>query len=230
MHRKTPGGVASGLNLLLSATDSEHVARMDADDICLPWRFGVQEANLRKFDMVFSSVVFINSRGLPIRPDLPGRITPDAIPLHLLLGNVLVHPTLYASRRIMDETGGYRETAAEDYDLWLRAVLMGARIVRTAEPGLMYRRHGKQATATGGWLDKADDPLLDESYGRLAHHASGFLGDTRLLRRSSVAGQAASRGSHEWQSFMRHFRAQVQLLGPVQRAMVTLRLSRFHSA
>ncbi|WP_251039740.1 glycosyltransferase family A protein [Arthrobacter sp. ISL-72] len=230
IHHQASGGVAKGLNFLLASTDSEHVARMDADDLCLPWRFALQEANLRSAEMVFSSVIFMNSRGLPVRPDLPGRIAPDATPLHLLLGNVLVHPTLYATRQIMDDMGGYRATAAEDYDLWLRAARKGARMVRTAEPVLMYRRHGKQATTTGGWLAKADDPLLDESYGQLARDACGCLGDTRTLRRSSVSGQAERADPQEWRSFLSQFRAKARLLRPAQRALINLRLSRFQHA
>lgn len=35
-------GVAAALNALLSASDSEFIARMDADDIVLPGRFGRQ--------------------------------------------------------------------------------------------------------------------------------------------------------------------------------------------
>lgn len=230
IHRELPGGVAAGLNRLLAVTDSEHVARMDADDVCLPWRFARQSLNLRAADMVFGSVVFTNSRGLPIRPELPGRISAEAVPLHLLLGNILVHPTLYASRRIMDEVGAYRHTAAEDYDLWLRAADMGARIVRIAEPCLMYRRHGLQATATGGWLEQADDPLLDESYARLARRACGIVGDCRSLRRFSVSGKAEHADAGEWQSFVLTFRDKARKLGPLQRRLVELRLSRFETA
>lgn len=34
-------GISRGLNLLLSQANGKFIARMDADDICLPWRFNI---------------------------------------------------------------------------------------------------------------------------------------------------------------------------------------------
>ena len=40
---------------------------------------------------------------------------------------------------------------AEDWDLWIRMTLHGARLGRIAMPGLLYRRHAEQITATKLW-------------------------------------------------------------------------------
>ena len=42
LRNPVQGGVAAGLNRMLAETDSELVARMDADDLVLPWRFRTQ--------------------------------------------------------------------------------------------------------------------------------------------------------------------------------------------
>ena len=225
-HRALPGGVAAGLNSLLRLTDSEHVARMDADDICLPWRFTLQSRSLRRVDLVFSSVVFMNGKGRLIRPDLPGQINSRAVPLHLLLGNCLVHPTMYANRACLESLGGYRQTAAEDYDLWLRAAYAGLRIIRTATPGLLYRKHKAQLSATGGWLGQSEDPLLDDSYQALLEQLVGPLSSPRQLRLSVASGRNLAEDQAAWNSFLAALTKHADGLGPAQRSLARLRLQK----
>src|SRR4051794_23880223 len=74
-----PIGVSGALNLLLDEARGDHVARMDADDVCLPWRFQLQRrAHARHGGILFGTVVYITERGLPIRPTLPTSVSPPA--------------------------------------------------------------------------------------------------------------------------------------------------------
>jgi len=143
-------GVAATLNDLLDATDSELVARMDADDLVLPGRFARQ---LRRIDAgadaVFTTVVTWGS-GRPGLPR-PSAIEPEAFGLHLLLTNPVAHSTFLGRRAAVTEAGGYRALPTEDYDLWLRMAMHGARLHRMALPGLAYRVHPGQVTASAQW-------------------------------------------------------------------------------
>jgi glycosyltransferase involved in cell wall biosynthesis len=181
-------GVSASLNSLIASTDSELVARMDADDICLPFRFSYQNAVLKDFDCIFSNVIVINEAGVPRRTDMPGHIGHRAIPLHLLMGNNLVHPTMYARRSFLVSLGNYAETAAEDYDLWLRAANANLRMIRSAIPTLLYRKHKLQVSVSGGWLKEDWDPCLDRSYADLAaKHLRMVIRDS-TVRLSCTAG------------------------------------------
>ena len=153
-------GLAQGLNYLLQVTDSEFVARMDADDVCLPWRFRRQLALTRIADLVFTAIVFVNGHGVPARPDLAGPIGPDAAVLHLVLASCFSHPTMLARRSSLPEEG-YRELAAEDYDMWLRVAASGGRIVRDPLPGLLYRRHREQVSGSAAWKMRRSRELAD---------------------------------------------------------------------
>lgn len=73
-------GVAESLNRLLDATDSQYVARMDADDVCFPWRFRVQRRQIANLDFSFTATLFLAESGRPVRPDLPGRFSTHATP------------------------------------------------------------------------------------------------------------------------------------------------------
>lgn len=156
-----PQGLSRGLNRMLEATDSDFVARMDADDICLPWRFRRQLRLVRQADLTFTSIVFVDGRGLPRRPDLVGAIGPDTAALHLVLASCFSHPTMLA-RRSAIPLGGYRDLAAEDYDMWLRIAASGARIARDPLPGLLYRRHSTQVSSSDAWKQRRVEDLADE--------------------------------------------------------------------
>lgn len=159
-------GVGAGLQYLLDHSDSLYVARMDADDITFPGRFILQTRALQRgADFVFSTIVKFSDGVRTVRPGLPLPISPAAMPLHLLVHNLLCHPTMMARRDAIVAAGGYRRTAAEDYDLWLRALTQGARMARLATPLLAYRHHGKQVSKQAGYTAQAtSDPQLRDAY------------------------------------------------------------------
>lgn len=148
------GGVAPALNTLLEKTDSRLVARMDADDICLPWRFHTTlPAFEQGVDVVFSPVIELHGKRLA--PGLLMPIPPEIFGLHLLLSNPVSHPTMIARRSSLEEAGGYRHVPSEDYDLWLRLVAAGAGLRRVTWWGLLYRIHDSQITASIKWRTRS---------------------------------------------------------------------------
>jgi hypothetical protein len=165
VRNATSAGVGRGLQQLLEGTDSRYVARMDADDVSLPGRFPSQLRALRGADLVFSPIVSFWEGSRRVRPGLPLPITAEAMPLHLLVHNPLCHPTMAARRDAVVRAGGYRATAAEDHDLWLRALGTGLRVVRTARPVLAYRHHAHQLSAQREFIrDAHRDPALRAAY------------------------------------------------------------------
>lgn len=166
-------GVANTLNELLWRTDSDFVARMDADDVVLPGRFTRQLHALRRADMVFTTVVTHRMGGVPI-PAAPAAISSLSFPYHLLLTNPVAHSTMAARRAVFSAGRYYRAVPSEDYDLWLRLAGTGIRIRRLALPGLTYRVHPGQVTATPGWrIASWRHPLIGEAYAELATRLLG---------------------------------------------------------
>lgn len=183
-------GVANALNTLLSQASNPLVARMDADDFCLPWRFSDQLRILKSTgaDLVFSSHIFFGwSLFPPVRPSVWCSLSPEESTLALLISNPFAHPGLLAHRQVIESLGGYRESPAEDYDLWLRANLMKYKIVRGAIPGVCMRVHSSQITQNALWQSKLlGDPLLKESLSRARREffSQRFSGDTRTQIRA----------------------------------------------
>jgi GT2 family glycosyltransferase len=171
-------GAAGALRKLLGETDSDFIARMDADDLVLPGRFALQMAAAANTDITFMTVVHhwpeAKKRIGKIAPSLPFRITDDAMPYHLLVVNPVAHSTMFARREAIEGLGGYRSVPAEDYDLWLRAATNGVRMVRLAPPGIAYRHHASQITASAGWAKAAaTDEQTKLAYESLARAVTG---------------------------------------------------------
>ena len=108
-------GLSHALNYGLSFCSSEYVARMDADDICLPNRFNDQIKIIKESDcdILSGSVIEFDSNNLNYK---------KMIKKNLYLYNVINHPTIIFKKDKIISLGGYRHIKYfEDYDLWLRA-------------------------------------------------------------------------------------------------------------
>lgn len=150
-HQNKPHGVAGALNILLQRTDSQVIARMDADDVSLPGRLRFQLPVLTHADAVFTPMMTYGTKLNHWRPQRMIQLPSEVIALLLTFTNPLGHPTLVTKRHILEKVGGYRQVPAEDYDLWLRLSLAGATLHRIALPGYAYRQHGNQVTASQAW-------------------------------------------------------------------------------
>lgn len=157
-------GVSKSLNALLDKTDSKFVSRMDADDICHPQRFEYQLKQFEKFktlDFTFSRVTFISSENKTLGSEKSLGLSTKEARYSLILGNVFSHPTMTGRREALISLKGYKNTAAEDYDLWLRGITAGKVFNKSWKPLVKYRIHNQQLTSNSVWKNTmADDQLV----------------------------------------------------------------------
>ena len=197
VSRPPSGSLANALTSMLPEVDSALIARMDADDISLPWRFRVSLPALDgRTDAVFTQVTRMN--GKKLRPELPLGIGPEAFPVHLLLTNPVTHPSMIARREAIDAAGGFRDVPAEDYDLWIRMATHDARLRRLPHNSLICRAHPQQVTATAGWHRRSwTNPRQAEAFADLSEKLTG-----RRLRRIVAIAQL---DPAEKETALRHF-------------------------
>jgi glycosyltransferase involved in cell wall biosynthesis len=166
----TQHGVAAALNILLARATQPFVARMDSDDIVLPWRWRHQLQALQGgADLIFSTRVDFGASPASFRmASMCRRITPRLAPWSLLAGNPFTHSTLMARRDAVLRLGEptYRSGPAEDYDLWMRAALSDLRLSSGRLPCIAYRRHSAQVTREPDWWHRylADSHLASSHY------------------------------------------------------------------
>lgn len=149
-------GRSRGRNFLAEQATGDYLAVLDADDISLPWRFVMARKQLRKMDAVFGGAIVFGKqlRPLPVLPQVPRSISADKASIELLGRNPLVHSTATFKRSAFEFAGGYRDSEAEEYDLWLRFANMDLSIFRSAWPVVLYRFHANQASQQEGFVER----------------------------------------------------------------------------
>ena len=151
-----PGKVGRGaaLNLGIAAARADLIAIQDSDDESHPLRLERQVRVLQQhpeIDLLATSGVLTRSRSDHVDWEI-GR-APDSIEVvdrELLTRNVLIHTSIMARATLFERLGGYDTERRRffDYDLYLRARVIGARLARLDVPLVLYRFHRGQAFAS----------------------------------------------------------------------------------
>lgn len=172
------GGGAARIRLL-HETDSNFIASMDADDVCLPWRFVRQRRAVSRADIVFGTAVRFGDGIASLRPSAPLPLSPQQLPFALLFHNPLFHPTFFAKRSVVERASYRPMRVAQDYDLWLRLAASGVTLRQLAVPLIGYRIGEKQVSASSDYASRVkSDPDLRASYLRLARNLFPDLAPT----------------------------------------------------
>ncbi len=148
-------GIVAALQAGLEACRAPLIARMDADDRAHPQRLAVQVAFLRAHPEV--ALVGARARlhpagfqggGMQAYLDWQNRLLTDAdIRREIFIESPFVHPTVVFRREAVLAVGGYRDGPwLEDYDLWLRLYLAGARFAKVPDVLLDWRDHPHRVT------------------------------------------------------------------------------------
>lgn len=152
-------GIISALNSGLAACKAPYIVRMDTDDRSHPQRLARQFAFLEAHPEV--SVVGCLVSGFPREQVRQGfriymnwlnSLVSDAeIRREIFVESPLAHPSVTFRKDVVLQAGGYQEHGwAEDYDLWLRLYLNGARFAKIPEILLEWREHPERLTRTDG--------------------------------------------------------------------------------
>jgi glycosyltransferase involved in cell wall biosynthesis len=149
-------GRARARNYLIERASGDVIAVLDADDISLPWRFWMTRRLIQKYDAVFfTAVVFgYQLRPIPVIPQVPRRISSFNMAIECLGRNPIVHSSAAYRRSAIGSNVAYRDSEAEEYDLWLRMLNEGRSLFRSAIPSVLYRFHPNQQSQKPGFVER----------------------------------------------------------------------------
>jgi len=152
LKNQTNKGLVFTLNRCIELTKAKYIARMDADDICLPERLAKQKNFLDQNEntgVVATTIEFINDKEEKTGIwDLDRKtITSKQIKDQLLFENCIAHPSVMMRAEIIKKLKyNEKQKNIEDYDLWLRVLNRGTSIEKINEPLLLYRSHDESVT------------------------------------------------------------------------------------
>jgi glycosyltransferase involved in cell wall biosynthesis len=151
-------GLVPTLNELIKLARGRYLARLDADDICLPERFRKQVAFLESspdHNVVGGWFEFINAKGQPIGVVRPPTSHEKIDQANLRGLSSICHPTAMIRKSAVIRAGYYDEKLgpAEDLDLWLRLAEMG-KVANIPEIVLCYRIHSASVSEAKGQMQQ----------------------------------------------------------------------------
>ncbi|MBQ4516013.1 MAG: glycosyltransferase [Clostridia bacterium] len=141
----------TSLNKAISLSEGKYIARMDADDICLPDRFCKQFKFMEENpDVALSSCRFLTVKnGVYASGGAGGRCDNKALRAMLLVSNPILHPGVIAKAEVMKKLNyDTTLTCTEDLELWTKMAMENQKMAILPECLLIYRLHDKQITST----------------------------------------------------------------------------------
>ncbi|GAB6103594.1 glycosyltransferase [Blautia glucerasea] len=143
-------GLTKSLNIALKIAKGKYIARMDADDICLPERFEVQVKYMDEHPDVIVSGAYRRAFGNQDKDEiwnLPETREEQQVQLFFFNCGV-THPTAMIRKSMLDEYGiTYNEKykKAQDYGLWVQCTRY-APMAMIPQVLLKYRKSEQQIT------------------------------------------------------------------------------------
>jgi len=157
-------GIARATNIGLAATRAPYVARLDADDLCMPGRLGAQVDLLdRHGDVVLVSTWYetIDRRGRRLSTER--RTAPPEVIAYLMhFSNAIGgHSQVMFRREAVLEIGGYCHDfdVCVDYELWSRLLRRG-RFAVLPIVGMKYRLHADRVSVRQRELQRHNSLLV----------------------------------------------------------------------
>jgi GT2 family glycosyltransferase len=164
-------GLPAARNRGLAETTAPHVTFLDADDRILPEKLATEIAVFEAdpgAGLVYSGWRYIDADGDPLPQRGWSREEGDVLG-RLLLGN-LIHPHAALVRRsLVEAVGAFDEslTSVEDWDLWLRITMAGARWRCVDQPLLEYRVRSDGMHANPKRMLRNRVAVLDKTFAQL---------------------------------------------------------------
>ena len=134
-------GIVESLNLGISLSSGEYIARMDGDDVADPRRFGIQIQYFEKNkDLVICGTfgMILGTNQIISKP-----ISNDRCKIRLHFGTPFIHPSIMMDKRLFSEESNFydpQKFPAEDYHLFVKLSNQGE-YANIPAPLIQYRVH-----------------------------------------------------------------------------------------
>ena len=167
VNKKNEGLVYS-LNIALSVSRGNYIARMDADDISNQRRLQIQLDYMIKYniDIVGSNIIYFNENDNIKQSTL--LLEDNDIKDNMKYWSQLAHPTWFIRKEVYDKLNGYRDIKyCEDYDFLLRAMKNNYTLANIEQPLLKYRINIKGISRSNLLEQRLISQILSNNFDRI---------------------------------------------------------------
>lgn len=174
-------GLGFALNLGLEHCSHEYVARMDTDDINFPQRFEEQVKFLTDHSEYAAVSAWIEEFDNDIKNIISIRKIPEFDKENYEFAksrNPINHPVVMFRKQSVLDAGGYIPFPQfEDYFLWVRMLLRGAKIYNIQHPLLHFRRSLDMIQRRGGRKYAVNEFLFQKEL-----HKLGYISRPKMIK------------------------------------------------
>ncbi len=180
------GGLGKALNEGMRHCRHEIIARMDADDIAYPYRFErqinfmylhpeIDVLNCTIDEFTEDPLKIVSRRSLPEHHEMLVHYAKRRCPVN--------HPSVVFRRKAIQEAGGYQHLYLfEDYYLWARMIVKGARFHSLPESLLSFRMDAQAFRRRKGWKYICSEFRLQKKFVEIGFINKGEYVRNLLLR------------------------------------------------
>lgn len=157
INNKKNLGIVTSLNKGLTLARGKYIARMDADDIALPYRLEKQVDFMDNHPEIGVSGSWVKTIG-----KYPNQIhkfptDPELLKCILLFRSPIAHPSVIIRKDTLlknDLKYNINRNCAQDYDLWIRCTQI-TKLSNIAQVLLLYRNHDHQVSSEKFQIQRA---------------------------------------------------------------------------
>jgi glycosyltransferase involved in cell wall biosynthesis len=147
LHLEKNAGVAGARNASIAKAQGQYIAFCDADDLCDPRRFELQQAYLQANPAVGACGTAFTCFDTQERETVVNPATDTEIRHALLRGNCFGMSTMMGRAELFHRHPFDQSVApTEDYDMWTRLASSGVQLANLPQSLLRYRIHAQQAS------------------------------------------------------------------------------------
>jgi len=178
-------GLGVALARGLEACEHDIVARMDADDVSEPERFELQIPLVEGgVDVVGSALLEFQTSPEVVVGSRAVLTDPADIVRQARLRQTFNHPSVVYRASVVVQVGGYEDLPGlEDYLLFAKMIMAGARVGNVARPLVRYRVSEGAYGRRGGWRILRSELRLQRRF-----RAMGFTTRAQYARNVTVRG------------------------------------------
>jgi len=178
-------GLGVALTRGLEACEHDIVARMDADDVSERDRFEIQIPLVESgVDVLGSALLEFQTRPEVVVGSRAVLTDPAEIVRQARLRQTFNHPSVVYRASLVAKVGGYEDLQGlEDYLLFAKMIMAGARVGNVARPLVRYRVSEGAYSRRGGWRILRSELRLQRRF-----RAMGFTTRAQYARNVAVRG------------------------------------------